>query len=297
MPQDLEPAFAAPPSDITSVADAFADELGRVLADQRREWDRERDLAIATLKLQVMEFVETRLRDVKDGERGPPGEQGPQGSAGERGERGEAGERGEHGIGLSGDPGPPGAAGERGERGDVGEKGEKGERGPEGPAGKFPIVEDWTDGVHYEGDFAAHKGSTYQALRDTAREPPHADWGLIAAAGVDGRDAPVGDVCGLYDPARGYKRFDLVAHDGGEWRAKRDDPGPLPGPGWALSAVQGKRGAKGEPGDRGLPGAAGAKITKITVDGYQIAIAMSDGTTASVDLRPMFERYDDEARR
>src|SRR5215472_7985104 len=66
MPQDLEPAFAAPPSDITSVADAIADELGRVLADQRREWDRERDLAIATLKLQVMEFVETRLRDVKD---------------------------------------------------------------------------------------------------------------------------------------------------------------------------------------------------------------------------------------
>ena len=142
-----------------------------------------------------------------------------------------------------------------------------------------------------------HAGSLYQARCDTGREPPHEDWLLLAAAGTNGKDAPVGEVYGRYDPTIAYKRLDLVAHDGGEWRARKDDPGPLPGPGWALSAVQGKAGKRGEPGERGPAGPPGARIARLTVDGYQLAVNLSDGSVTTVDLRAMFERYDDEVRR
>lgn len=117
----MQPASSAPPSDIAdSTLDGWADALGRVLADQRREWDRERALAIAevraevaALTLRVHELVAERLAAVKDGEPGPVGERGPQGSAGERGEQGEPGERGADGSpGIEGPPGPPGASAE-----------------------------------------------------------------------------------------------------------------------------------------------------------------------------------------
>jgi len=168
------------------------------------------------------------------------------------------------------------------------------------PPARFPEAKAWAEGVHYAGDVVTDAGATWQALRDTAQLPGEGDWLLIAAAGVpgqNGRDAPVGEVYGKYDLAKTYAKFDLVAHDGGEWRARKDNPGPLPGPGWALSAVQGKTGRPGEKGDRGPAGPPGARIARLSVDGYQLAVNLSDGTMLTADLRPMFERYDAEARR
>jgi integrin beta 3 len=120
---------------------------------------------------------------------------------------------------------------------------------------------------------------------------------LIAAAGEDGVDAPVGQVHGRYDPAGQYKRFDLVAHDGGEWRARKDDPGPLPGAGWALSAVQGKQGKPGSKGETGPRGQAGPVIAEWSIAGFAAVPIMSDGTAGpALDLRALFERYDSEVR-
>jgi integrin beta 3 len=291
-----------PPNGLDALSDDWADALGQVLADERREWQRARDLAIAelraevaTLSLRVADLVTARLAEVKDGEpgpagpQGPAGEPGPQGAAGERGEPGEVGPAGTEGPeGVHGIPGPPGAPGERGERGAP---------GIEGPPGKLAAVREWSECIHYEGAVVSRHGSTWQAVRDTAREPPHEDWILLAAAGTNGRDAPVGQVYGRYDPAAQYKGFDLVAHDGGEWRARKDDPGPLPGAGWALSAVQGKRGAKGEIGPRGQAGPAGASIVEWSIAGFAAVPIMSDGTAGpALDLRALFERYHEQAR-
>jgi hypothetical protein len=164
------------------------------------------------------------------------------------------------------------------------------------PSAKFPVATFWAEGVHYKGDFVTHKGSAYQAARDTGREPPHEDWLLIAACGQHGRDAPVGEVCGLYDAARQYRRFDLVTLNGSEWRAKRDDPGALPGDGWAIAAQPGKRGEKGERGERGVPGAAAVTIVGWNVRDFKAVPIMSDGTLGpALDLRQLFERYHAEA--
>ncbi len=58
--------------------------------------------------------------------------------------------------------------------------------GEPGKPGKLPIVRLWVDEVHYEGAVVTHQGSLWQALRDTGREPPHADWQCVARAGRDG---------------------------------------------------------------------------------------------------------------
>jgi hypothetical protein len=136
------------PTSTTAVPlESLRDALGQVIAHERREWRRERELIeaqaqatiadlraktveletaihvrttaqLAILNDQVAERLAT-LRDGRDGEIGPPG------AAGERGERGFAGERGE--------PGPPG---EKGIDGRDGEPGRDGDTGPPGRDGK-----------------------------------------------------------------------------------------------------------------------------------------------------------------
>jgi hypothetical protein len=50
----------------------------------------------------------------------------------------------------------------------------------------LPLVKTYVaDAVHYPGDVVTHDGSTYQALRDTARAPPVDDWICLARAGRD----------------------------------------------------------------------------------------------------------------
>jgi hypothetical protein len=103
-----------------------------------------------------------------------------------------------------------------------------------------------------------------------------------------GRAARRGLVCGRYDPAASYRAFDLVNADNCEWRAKYDEPGPLPGDGWAQAARQGKPGPKGERGERGEPG---AQLVGLKRDGWQLVAIMSDGTTIRCDDRPLLELY------
>lgn len=122
-----------------SLPDTLREALGQVIADQRREWRREREVieaqgrqTIAELRAQIVELqadlrekVDARLAELKDGATGERGEAGPAGPQGERGEQGPQGEAG-----------PLGAAGERGEPGDHGEVGARGEAGPAGPMGE-----------------------------------------------------------------------------------------------------------------------------------------------------------------
>ena len=278
--------------------EALADTVGRELANARAAWRKEREIIqaetrqtiaelraeVSTVKLALQELmsaqnalISAKLGALKDGERGERGDKGDKGERGERGEQGAQGEKGE-----KGEPGPAGAAGE------------KGIDGAQGAPGKFPVPRRWTRGVSYESSIVTHEGSTWCAVRDTAEPPPHEDWTLIAERGAD---APVGDVCGLWKEGVNYSKYDLVSKDGAEWRAKHDDPGPLPGDGWALSAKQGKPGSKGERGDkgeRGPAGAAGATLAHFQREEWQLVAVMSDGSKVRFDLRAFFDRYHHE---
>ena len=156
----------------------------------------------------------------------------------------------------NGPPGPPGEAGARGEPGEA-ITGPPGERGLPGPPGAP---------------------------------------GEVGPPGAPGADAPVGEVCGLYDRERSYRKFDLVTFHGSEWRARCDDPGALPGDGWALSGQVGGRGKAGERGERGPAGPAAPRHVDWAIQEYRAAPIWSDGSTGPVlDLRSLFELFHGES--
>lgn len=102
----------------------------------------------------------------------------------------------------------------------------------------------------------------------------------------------------MFEPERAYRKFDLVSWHGSEWRARQDDPGTLPGDGWALSGQAGSRGKtgdKGERGDRGLAGPPGPTIAAWETRDFRIVPVMSDGSIGPpLDLREFFEAYHNE---
>jgi len=118
-----------------------------------------------------------------------------------------------------------------------------------------------------------------------------------AASEVPGPPGPepyVGEVCGLFDPARGYRKYDLVTFRDCEWRARCDEPGELPGDDWALSARAGSKGKQGERGERGERGPA-ISIAGWEQRDFRIVPVMSDGSIGPpLDLRAIFEQYDAE---
>ncbi len=240
------------------------------------------------------------------GEKGDPGSMGLRGETGPQGERGEdglPGERGLPGESIRGEKGDPGEPGLRGQSGAQGERGEQGLRGLEGPPGKLPVVKIWVeDVVHYEGDVVAFDGGTYQAVRDTGKEPSTNDWVCLAVAGQDGRGV---NVRGTYDPNADYQMLDVVACNGGSFIARRNVPGSCPGPGWQLIASPGKQGQRGmngqrgETGPRGAEGASGATIIDWRYDfsEYKAVPIMSDGTDGPpLNLRGMYEQFEIETR-
>lgn len=162
------------------------------------------------------------------------------------------------------------------------------ERGPEGPPGKLPLVRAWEDRVHYATEAVSHGGGTYQALRDTGREPPHEDWICLAAPGATGERGQDGRsfvVCGTYDAAAVYQALDVVALNGSSFVALCDAPGPCPGDGWQLVASQGGRGRQG---DQGPPGPA---LKALTLDGDGIQTAINaDGSTVTCDMYPVLSK-------
>ena len=100
---------------------------------------------------------------------------------------------------------------------------------------------------------------------------------------------PGGRARGLHDPAAEYSAMDVVAFNGSEWRAVRDNPGPLPGDGWVLGA----KGARGKPGEPGKPG---VHVKAMDVVGYTLVLTLSDGTTVRATLLPMLELYERERK-
>lgn len=157
----------------------------------------------------------------------------------------------------------------------------------DGAPGKLPRVKSWSDKVHYEADVVARDGSTYQALRDTAKPPPHEDWICLAQGGKHGR-SPVPK--GLYDETAEYSELDVVMLNGGSFIARADNPGPCPGDGWFLFASQGKQGKPGpaSKGDRGPPG---PTVENMTIDGDGIlTIKNADGSVVTCDLYPLLSR-------
>ena len=127
-----------------------------------------------------------------------------------------------------------------------------------------------------------------------AREPgPAGPQGEPGIPGPPGEPPYLGDVCGLFDAKRSYRKFDLVTLNGSEWRARVDDPGVLPGPGWALAGQSGSRGKQGERGERGLPG---PTIAAWETRDFLAVPIMSDGSRGPpLDLRGFFEVYHAEA--
>jgi hypothetical protein len=238
-----------------------------------------------------------------DGAAGPVGEQGPIGAPGEKGAQGEKGISGESIIG------PRGERGERGESivGPVGATGQRGERGERGETGFLTAAKEWKSGkVFYKGNVVTHAGGTFQAQRDTSHEPgSHIDWVCLAAGGsdgtagrdgIDGRSFTVRDT---YDANESYKELDVVTLNSTWFVARKDSPGPCPGPDWKAGPV-GRRGEKGERGERGVvgargePGIDGREIIGWELDrkNYAIVPLMSDGKNGPpVNVRSLFEQF------
>lgn len=152
----------------------------------------------------------------------------------------------------------------------------------------FPAVNPWADRVHYEGSVVAHNGATWQATRDTGREPPHEDWALLAAPGAPGRGF---NVRGTYAPGETYRALDVVALDGATFVALADDPGPCPGNGWQLISPRGRAGKQGDRGERGPQGPAGppgpgAASMTLGEDGV-LTLSLADGSSVSCDFYPL----------
>lgn len=161
-----------------------------------------------------------------------------------------------------------------------------GERGPEGPAGKLPLVKAWEDRVYIEAEVVTHGGETWQALRATGKEPPHADWQRIVAKGAAGKSLKL---CGTYDADSAYEELDVVMLQGSSFAAKRDNPGPCPGDGWRLLVSRGSRGERGDKGDRGEPGES-ASVLALEIRGEELVAVNDNGTEASVDLYPILAK-------
>ncbi|WP_051150151.1 collagen-like protein [Reyranella massiliensis] len=216
--------------------DALREALGQVIADQRREWRREREVieaqsrqlqadaqrTIAELRAQIVELqaelrakVDARLAELRDGtpgERGEPGPVGPQGEMGPagpqgerglRGEQGEAGPQGERGEqgpqGVAGDRGPAGEAGPQGERGGVGPAGPQGERGEIGPQGE-------------RGDVGP--AGIQGPVGERGEQGPAGERGV---EGAPGKLPPVGS---WEDHV--HREADVVTHAGAVYQALRD---------------------------------------------------------------------------
>ena len=117
------------------------------------------------------------------------------------------------------------------------------------------------------------------------------EFGNVAGAVPPGEptDAPAspgGRARGLFVPRiKEYRALDIVAFNGSEWRAIKDDLGPLPGPGWMLGA----KGTRGRPGERGKDG---LSVKALDLVGYSLVLQLTDGTRLSANLLPLLERFE-----
>lgn len=162
----------------------------------------------------------------------------------------------------------------------------------DGKPGMLPLVKAWTDSVHYQGEAVTHDGATWQAVRDTGRAPPHEDWICLAKAGRDGEDGEDGrsfTVRGTWGDAVTYRALDVVALNGAAFVARKDEPGPCPGDGWQIIAMQGR---PGKPGLRStVEGPPGPAVVDMKVNGEGLlTLINADETKVTCDLYPLLSR-------
>jgi hypothetical protein len=159
-----------------------------------------------------------------------------------------------------------------GEPGEPGMPGQRGDKGDQGSPGKLPVVKEWTDQVHYQGDVVTCAGSMFQATRDTGKPPASDDWVCLAVRGQDGTNGTDGrslQPCGTWSEDAQYHALDVVTYHDGSFVARRDQPGQCPGEGWQQIAQRGKPGKPGErgaKGDRGEGGPAGISVVSAECD-------------------------------
>jgi len=170
--------------------------------------------------------------------------------------------------------------------------------------GKLPVAKTWRpESVTYQAEFVCHEGALWQACTDTAQAPGGTDWICVARAG---RDGSTPSICGTFNAHKTYARLAIVEYDGAGYLARRDAPGVpgIPGDGWQLMSRSGRRGPAGErglqgrKGERGARGEAAPTIITWTIDRehYRAIPTMSDGKPgAPLELRPLFEQFNDEA--
>jgi hypothetical protein len=177
----------------------------------------------------------------------------------------------------------PGPQGIPGPQGDPGEPGDTGAPGRDGVGIDAPK---WTSGVYRENSLVQHHiGQFFRALRDTAAEPPHADWERCGSAGFR--------LVGGFQEGRAYLDGDLFVREFGLflWHSGEAHL-------WA------GRGGKGDPGPRGLPGkdgvgrdgqdgAHGARIDHVELRGTTLVVLQRerDETLSEtvVDFMPFLE--------
>jgi len=179
--------------------------------------------------------------------------------------------------------------GEPGERGDKGDKGDPGEAAPDMSEAAIKAVLEKLRDDRLEIDemlFVATKrfdrlATEFELRLANIKDGEPGPAGMPGPAGPAGRDGATGEPRGKYDGKEFYQKLDRVSFNGSEWIARKDPPGPLPGDGWMLGAM----GKKGRPG---------IGIQNATIRDYALVLEMTDGKTLSIDMRGMFERYDQE---
>lgn len=286
---------------LKAFTDAASDAVARVIASVQRDAARAEELRAAEHRAFMAEVrevvgtltrrVEERLATVRDGI------DGKDGAPGERGEPGLQGERGADGV--NGRDGADGIHGKDGAEGAPGRDGKDGVDGRDGIGIAEALIDSggelvltMTDGsVKRLGRVVGENGKDGQDGADGAPGEPGRDGlagerGEKGDPGETGRDAYAGEARGLYDPAAEYRAMDVVSFRGSEWRAKKDNPGELPGEDWMLSASRGSRGERGERGPVGRDGKAGATLIAGYVDPDQMKMTLTkdDGSELIIDL-------------
>jgi hypothetical protein len=164
----------------------------------------------------------------------------------------------------------------------------------------LPLVQLWQPSeVYYFADVVTHKGSTWQALKDTGQEPGGDAWVCLARGGADGAPGRSLNICKTYDPQQAYAHLDVVTRDSGWFVAIKDNPGTCPGPDWKAGPTGkiGPRGERGPPGEKGDP-ADVVMSWRVDRQLYLAVPVMSSGAEGPVlDLRSLFEQFEAEALR